>query len=166
MADFYNHQGSLACFLFALQKGGVSSSWRNWRVVLSLTASALLAVLFVVNETLMGTRAMIQSDLLKRRSVAINLTYQVFIAGLFFPLSYALPIQFQSVDNQSASQSGLRLIPLIVGVSIFTMVANGLLTFWRHYTPFLVVGAVAGTIGGHDGAYSRRRRHPGVLDWV
>src|ERR1700744_4887561 len=137
----------MSSLVFALQEGGVSSSWRNWRVVLSLTASAVLVVLFVANEWLMGGRAMIPSHLLKRRSIAINLVYQVFIAGLFFPLSYALPIQFQSVGNQSAAQSGLRLIPLIVGVSVFTMVANGLLTFWRHYTPFLVVGAAAGTIG-------------------
>jgi MFS transporter, DHA2 family, glioxin efflux transporter len=115
--------------------------------VLSLTASAVLTVLFVANERLMGSRAMIQSDLLRRRSIVINLVYQVFIAGLFFPLSYTLPILFQSVDNQSAAQSGLRLIPLIVGVSVFTMVANGLLTFWRHYTPFLVIGAAAGTVG-------------------
>ncbi len=95
----------------------------------------------------MGSRAMLQSHLLKKRPVLINLIYQVFLAGLFFPLSYALPVQFQSVGNASASQSGLRLIPLLLGVSIFTMIANGILTFWQHYTPFLVVGAIGGTIG-------------------
>ena len=95
----------------------------------------------------MGSRAMLPSYLLKKRSITTALVYQFFIAGLFFPLSYALPIQFQSVGNVSASQSGLRLIPLILGVSVCTMIANGVLTFWRHYKPFLVVGAIAGTIG-------------------
>jgi hypothetical protein len=95
----------------------------------------------------MGHRAMIQPHLLQKRSIVINLIYQLFLAGLFFPLLYALPIQFQSVGNHSASESGLRLIPLVAGVSVFTMVANGVLTFWRYYTPFLVVGALAGTIG-------------------
>ncbi|OCT49414.1 putative HC-toxin efflux carrier TOXA [Cladophialophora carrionii] len=139
--------GSMACLVLALEKGGVSLSWSNWRVVASLASSAALLVIFVINEWLMGNRAMIQSHLLRKRSIVINLVYQLFLAGLFFPLSYALPIQFQSVGNHSASESGLRLIPLVAGVSVFTMVANGVLTFWRHYTPFLVVGAVAGTIG-------------------
>ncbi|KAJ9615264.1 hypothetical protein H2200_001339 [Cladophialophora chaetospira] len=137
--------GSL--LVLALEKGAVAASWNNWRVITSLTASAVLLVIFVVNEWLMGSRAMLQSHLLKRRPILVNLVYQVFLAGLFFPLSYALPIQFQSVGNATASQSGLRLIPLLLGVSIFTMIANGILTFWRHYTPFLLVGAVGGTMG-------------------
>lgn len=138
---------SLACLVFAFENGGVSSSWKNWRVVTSLTAAAILFVIFVVNEKLMGSRAMIQSHLLKNRTIILNLVYQVFIAGLFFPLSFTLPIEFQTIANVSAAQSGLRLVPLIVGVSVFTMIANALLTFWRHYTPFLVVGAIAATIG-------------------
>lgn len=90
---------------------------------------------------------MIQGHLLKKRNIASNLVYQFFLAGLFFPLSYALPIQFQSVGNASATQSGLRLIPLLLGVSVFTMIANGILTFWRRYNVLLVIGAIAGTIG-------------------
>jgi MFS transporter, DHA2 family, glioxin efflux transporter len=101
----------------------------------------------VVNEKLMGSRAMIPLYLIKRRTIGLNLVYQFFLAGLFFPLAYTLPIQFQSVGNQSAAQSGIRLIPLVAGVSVFTLVTNAFLTFWRHYTPFLVVGAVAGTLG-------------------
>ncbi|KIW92406.1 uncharacterized protein Z519_07390 [Cladophialophora bantiana CBS 173.52] len=139
--------GSLACLVLALEKGGVSSPWSNWRVITSLAGFVALVIIFTINEWQMGSRAMIQSHLLKKRPIALSLVYQVFIAGLFFPLSFALPIQFQSVGDASASESGLRLIPLILAVSACTMVANGLLTFWRHYTPFLVIGAVAGTVG-------------------
>lgn len=37
-------------------------------------------------------------------------------AGSFFILLYYLPIYFQSVDNVSASESGIRNIPLVLGV--------------------------------------------------
>lgn len=137
----------MACFVLAVERAGVASPWQNWRVITSLCASAVLLILFVVNERLMGSRAMIQGHLLRNRNITTNLIYQFFLAGLFFPLSYALPIQFQSVGNESAIQSGIRLIPLILGVSVFTLIANGILTFWRRYTPFLVIGAIAGTIG-------------------
>lgn len=139
--------GSMACLVYALEKGGVSRSWQNWRIITGLAAFLGLFVVFVFNEWCMGDRAMIQSHLFQKRSVVLNLIYMFFLAGLFFPLSYTLPIQFQSIDNASASQSGVRLIPLVLGVSVFTMVTNGVLTVWRQYTPFLVVGAVAGTIG-------------------
>jgi hypothetical protein len=134
-------------FVLAMQGAGVTSSWRNWRVVASLAASGALLVVFVVNEWWMGPRAMIQTHLLKRRSVVVNSAYSFFLAGLFFPLSYALSIQFQSLGDASASESGVRLIPLILGVSVFTMVANGIITFWRRFNSLLVVGAIAGTVG-------------------
>ena len=41
----------------------------------------------------------------------------------------------------------IDLIPLVLGVSIFTLITNGLLTFWRVYKPWLLLGAVFATIG-------------------
>ena len=138
----------MALLVLALEHAGVTASWRSWRVVLSLCGCGILAALFVINEKLMGSRAMIQSHILKKRNIAANLAYMFFLSGLYFPLSYTLPIQFQSVDNVSATGSGLRLIPLILGVCVFTMIVNGVLTFWRrHFMPFLLVGAIVGTIG-------------------
>ncbi|KAF2256419.1 hypothetical protein BU26DRAFT_383588, partial [Trematosphaeria pertusa] len=37
---------------------------------------------------------------------------------------YTLPIYFQSITNVSAEQSGIRSIPLILGISLFTIVSN------------------------------------------
>ena len=136
--------GSLTCFVLAMDRG----NWQGWRTITSLSASAVLIALFVINEWLMGSRAMIQGELLKNRNIITNLLYIFFLAGLFFPLTYTLSIQFQSVGNASATQSGIKLIPLILGVSIFTLVANGLLTFWRRLgVPLLVFGAISGTAG-------------------
>jgi len=137
----------MTCFVLALQRAGVVTSWRDWRVITCLVGSVLLTLLFIANEWRMGSKAMVQAHLLRKRGVVFNLIYIFFLAGLFFPLSYALPIQFQSVGNASASQSGIRLIPLILGVSVATIIANTILTFWRHYTPFLVVGGISATIG-------------------
>lgn len=138
--------GSLTCFVLAMHWAGILP-WSSISVIGSLVGSGLFALIFVLNERYMGSRAMIQGHLLKRRLIVLNLVFVFFIAGLYFPLLYSLPIQFQSLNNTSASQSGVRLIPLVLGISLFTMVSNGLLTFWRHYNPFLVIGSVAGTAG-------------------
>lgn len=87
-----------------------------------------------------------------------------FLAGAFFPLMYTLPIQFQSVNNTTASQSGIRLIPLVLGVSVFTMISNGLLTFWRHYKPFFLVGALL-AVAGNTKIYMLDASTP-TKDWI
>ena len=96
----------------------------------------------------MGSRAMIQGHLLKKKkTVVANLVFIFFLAGLYFPLLYSLPIQFQSIDNDSASHSGIRLIPLVLGISIFTMVSNSLISLYNHHLSMLVLGPLLGTAG-------------------
>lgn len=138
--------GSFSCFVLAMHWIGVNP-WTSARVIGSFIGFAILFLCFVLNEYLMGPQAMIQAHLFKNRLVLANLFYIFFLSGAFFPLMYTLPIQFQSVANTSASQSGVRLIPLVLGVSICTMISNGLLTFWRHYKPWLLLGAILATAG-------------------
>jgi MFS transporter, DHA2 family, glioxin efflux transporter len=140
--------GSMVCFIKAMHWGGVTKPWSSTAVIGCLVASAVLAGLFIVNERLMGSRAMVQGRLLRNYTFVANLIYVFFLAGLYFPLLYSLPIQFQSIDNVSASQSGVRLIPLILGISIFTMISNALLSMYRNkHLPLTMLGAVVGTIG-------------------
>ncbi|KAF2634775.1 MFS gliotoxin efflux transporter glia [Massarina eburnea CBS 473.64] len=136
----------LSCFVYAMQRGG-THPWKESRVIGALVGFCFLFFAFVANEWWMGDKAMVQGHLIRNKRIASNLLFVFFLAGLFFPLIYTLPVQYQSVDGASASQSGVRLIPLVCGVSVFTLLANGVLTYWRHYRPFLLMGAVFGTAG-------------------
>jgi hypothetical protein len=90
---------------------------------------------------------LIQGHLLKKNTFVANLVFIFFLAGLYFPMLYILPIQFQSINNDSASDSGVRLVPLVLGISVFTMVSNALISVFRRHLPLLVIGATAGTVG-------------------
>lgn len=136
----------LSCFVLGMHYSG-SYAWSSPKVWGSLVGSALSFLAFLYNEYKMRDKAMVHAHLLKKFDVCLNLMYAFFIAGCFFPLQYTLPIQFQSVDATSASQSGIRLIPLILGVSVFTAVSNGALHWWRHHKPLLVAGAFLATAG-------------------
>ncbi|RMZ69565.1 major facilitator superfamily transporter [Pyrenophora seminiperda CCB06] len=138
--------GCFACFIMAMHWVG-TMPWTSACVVGSFLGFVGLFVCFVANEYAMGNKAMVQAHLFKNKLVFANLWYAFFLAGSFFPLLYTLPIEFQSVNNNTASQSGVRLIPLVLGVSVFTLVSNGLLTFWRHYKPFLLIGALFAVAG-------------------
>ncbi len=113
----------------------------------SLVGFGCMTAIFIVNEWYMGSMAMVQSHLFRKRSIFLNLAFIFFLSGTLFPLLYLLPVQFQSIDNDSAARSGIRLIPLVLGVSIFTMLTNGILTFWRHYHALLVLGGILSTAG-------------------
>jgi MFS family permease len=138
---------SSICFVLAMHWAGSLLPWNSPPVIASLAAFGALLGFFFLNEWRMGSNAMIQAHLLKKPAIRANLIYMFFISGLYFSLLYSLPIQFQAINSNSASQSGLRLIPLVLGISVFTMVANTILTFWRHYVPFLVLGGLFGTVG-------------------
>jgi hypothetical protein len=144
--------GCLCCFVLAMHWLGIHPS-TSARVIGSFFGFASLLICFIINEWTMGKKAMVQSHLFKNKMVLANLCYIFFLSGAYFPLLYTLPIQFQSVNDTSASQSGVRLIPLVLGISAVTMIANGLLTFWRHYRPFLLVGAVF-VVAGNSKIYT------------
>ena len=155
--------GCFSCFILAMHWIGIMP-WTSARVIGSFVGFASLFICFAVNEYVMGSRSMVQFHLFKNKLVSANLFYAMFLAGAFFPLMYTLPIQFQAVDNNTASQSGIRLIPLVMGVSVFTMISNGLLTFWRHYKPFFLLGALFAVVGNTK-IHSLDASTP-IKDWV
>ncbi|KAF2237957.1 MFS general substrate transporter [Viridothelium virens] len=138
---------AVVCLALALQWGGVTKAWSSADVIGTIIGFVLIAIAFAVNEYVSGEYALLLPRLLKRRQLAIAFTYTFFFCGGFFTLLYYLPIYFQSVDNVSASQSGVRNLPLVLGTSIFAVVSGGLITATGHYVPFLILGAVFSIVG-------------------
>lgn len=138
---------AVASFIFSMHYLGTSQGWSNKTAILLLAASIFLATLFILEQIKMKSTAMIRIDLLSRRQFSGNCIYVFFLAGLYFPLLFSLPIQFQSVNNESASSSGLRLIPLVCGISAFTMLSNYIISRYPQHTTLLIVGGILGILG-------------------
>lgn len=138
---------AVICYILALQWGGTTKAWNSSPVVGTLVGFVVFLIAFGLVEWKMGDRAVLQGRFLKQRAILVNLVYIFFFAGAFFAMLYYLPIYFQSVDGVSASESGIRNIPLVLGVSIFTVVSGGLITTYGVYVPFLLAGSALTTIG-------------------
>ena len=138
---------AVVCFLLALQWGGVTKSWKDSSVIGTLVGFVLLLVAFALNEYLMGERALLQGRLLKKRIVLVACLYVIFLAGSFFAFLYYLPVYFQSISGVSPSESGIRNLPLILSISLFTVISGGLITTYGHYVPLMLVSSVISTIG-------------------
>lgn len=138
---------AIICYILALQWGGQSKSWHSADVLGTLIGFGLLTLLFVAIQYYQGERAVILGRLVKQRVIAVAMGFIFFLAGGFFLLLYYIPIYFQVVSGVTASESGIRNLPLIFGTTIATIISGGLITMYGHYVPFMIVGASMSTIG-------------------
>lgn len=155
---------AIAAFILSMHYVGTSEGWSSKAALAYMVAFVILATTFVINESKMKSKAMLQLHFLKRRRFSENCVYIFFLAGLYFPLLFSLPIRFQSINNESASGSGLRLIPLVLGISVFTMISNYVLTHWPRHTTLLVLGVTFGIAG--TGLISSARQDATSTTWI
>ncbi|KAF1963161.1 SGE1 protein [Byssothecium circinans] len=138
---------SVVCYLLALQWGGVAKAWKSADVVGCLVGFGLLALAFCVNEWWMGERALVHPQFLRHRTVMSGCLYSFFVAGAFYILLFYLPIYFQAVKGASAVNSGIRLLPLILGMTLTQIVIGVTITVTGIWNPFQVAGAALVTVG-------------------
>lgn len=62
--------------------------------------------------------------------------------------SYYWPIYFQSVRNNSARDSGIFLLPIIVSNTLGTICAGWISSKFGHYVPLMWIGAPVLSVGG------------------
>ncbi|PMD41759.1 MFS general substrate transporter [Hyaloscypha variabilis F] len=139
--------GCIIAYILALQYGGQTKPWKSSTVIGLIIGFVLLAVTFGTWEYFQGERAAIPRRLISDRNVWVPSFYGLFFAGSYFIVIYYLPIYFQSVDNVSPIQSGVRNLPLIIAVTFAVILSGGLVSKTGLATPFMVVGATLATIG-------------------
>ncbi|KAI1454296.1 putative gliotoxin efflux pump [Annulohypoxylon moriforme] len=135
------------CFLLAMQWGGVSKPWDSGQVVAILVLFGVLVVAFVLNERSHGNRALVPLRLLKKWPVWVNCLYTFLLSGANFPLVYFLPIYFQAIQGVNAEESGIRNIPLVLAVSMMTVVSTSFMGRTSNWILPMIFGAILTTVG-------------------
>ena len=139
--------GSVVLYLLGMGWAGIDYAWKTSQVISTLVLFGISAILCVTLEKTIRSRAMVRMRLLKDGFVLSNLIYIFFLAGIYFPLLYLLPLQFQSINGNSAADSGVRLIPLVLSISLCTVCANVTIFKEGCRMPFLVVGPAIAAVG-------------------
>ncbi|KAA8895635.1 major facilitator superfamily domain-containing protein [Sphaerosporella brunnea] len=138
---------AIICLLLALQWGGNKYSWGSGRIIGLLVTFGVLIIAFIYFQITRGDRATIPLRVLKQRSILAGCGVAFGIGAAFMILVYYIPIWFQAIKGVSATASGIRQLPLILGVTIFSIVAGGLTTWLGYYVPFVYLGCVLLCIG-------------------
>ncbi|KAK2017792.1 MFS general substrate transporter [Colletotrichum eremochloae] len=139
---------AFVCYLLPLQHGGTTKSWRSPTVIGLLVGFVLLLAVFIVHQLWLGERAMMIPRLIKQRRIISLAMFNLFMAGSFFTFVYYLPIYFQVIGHYSALGSAIQNLPLILGSTVFGIVAGVLMVPVGHFHVFLISGAVLVAVGG------------------
>ncbi|OCL09521.1 putative gliotoxin efflux pump [Glonium stellatum] len=150
---------AIVCFALAMQWAGVEKAWGSSEVVGTLVGTAIFIIAFGLDQWYQGERALIMPSFLKNRTLLVGAIFEFFIAGCFNLALYYLPIYFQAVKGVSAILSGVRLIPLILGLMIGTVI-----TVTGIFNPFLIVGPAIAAVGA--GLLMLLRQDSSVGKWI
>ncbi|GAB1314464.1 Efflux pump antibiotic resistance protein [Madurella fahalii] len=138
--------GGVISYILALQYGGQTMDWHSPTVIGLLVGFVFIFIVFGVWEYFNGERSMIVPRLFRRPEVWVGSIYAFLFAGSYFVIIYYLPLYFQSIDNSSPTDSGVRNLPLILSVTVATIVTGAAISSTGIAAPIAVVGAAIATV--------------------
>jgi len=154
----------IVCLLLALQWGGSQYPWNNGRIIALFVIFALLLVVFIFIQFKEGDNATVPPRVLKQRSVGGGAWFAACLGASFFVFVYFLPIWFQAIKGVTATESGIRNLPLILGLVIISMLSGVLVTTLGYYTPFIIISAILMSIG--SALLTTLKPNSGHAEWI
>ncbi|EXJ53740.1 uncharacterized protein A1O5_12989 [Cladophialophora psammophila CBS 110553] len=133
--------------LLALQWGGSTYAWSNWRIILCLTLFGVLTIVFVIWQYFMKEFGTIPFNIISQRSVASACWFAFALGGAFFVLIYWVPIWFQAIKGASAFKSGIMCLPMVLALVLANILTGVGTTVIGYYAPFYYGCVVFSAIG-------------------
>ncbi|HTU39152.1 MAG TPA: MDR family MFS transporter [Acidimicrobiales bacterium] len=140
--------GSATALIIFLSLGGISWAWGSVPSILSALLGVLLAVAFVLVERV-AQEPVIPLKLFRIR-VFTSASAIGFVMGfaMFGALTF-LPLFLQNVKGVSPTVSGLRILPLMLGMLGASVASGRLVTRWGRYKIFPILGSALMTLGAY-----------------
>ena len=154
----------IICLLLALEWGGVTYKWADVRIIVLLVLSGTLFVAFLFVQRWKGEGAMVPGHIFFNRSIIAGVWFSFCIGGSMQTLFYYLPIWFQAIKGASALKSGIMSLPLVLGMSIASIVAGILTKKIGYFTPWMIATSIVTPIAA--GLISTLTPHTAHPAWI
>ncbi|AHV97978.1 MDR family MFS transporter [Paenibacillus sabinae] len=128
--------GAVVSLMFALELGGKEYAWNSPFILGLFGAAAVLAAVFLYAET-KAEEPIISYGLFRKKLYAFSILIALFSGAAFIVASVYIPIFIQGVLGGSATNSGLVLLPMMVG-SVITATAGGFLMTKYSYRSLMI----------------------------
>jgi len=138
--------GALSAVVLVASLGGTTWAWGSLKVVLVGAAAIALLLVFLAVERRAREPVLplaVLRDLVFRVAGMLSL---IVGFALFGSVTF-LPLFFQTVFHSSPTGAGLRLIPLMGGLVLTSIVSGRVISRTGHYRPFPIAGTAVMTVG-------------------
>ncbi|PWY73025.1 MFS drug efflux transporter [Aspergillus heteromorphus CBS 117.55] len=144
--------GAVVCLIMGINFGGTLYDWNSASTIVLFVVSGVLFIVFAVQQglallTTKENRLFPVVFLWNKEAMLLFVLTSTFNAAGFIPIYY-IPSYFQFTRGDSALDSGVRLLPLIILISFTIMCNGGYLSKGGYYMPWYVFGSVLTLIGG------------------
>ena len=109
------------------------------KIIALFVVFGILAIAFGIVQIWKQDNATVPPRILKQRSIAFGSWFVFCLGGSFFVLIYYIPIWFQAIKDTSAVGSGIRNLPMILGLVIVSIIAGIAITSIGYYTPAMIL---------------------------
>ena len=140
--------GSATSLILFASLGGISWAWGSVPSIACVVVGVVLALAFLFAEKV-AAEPVIPLELFRVR--VFNAASSIgFVMGfaMFGALTF-LPLFMQNVKGVSPTASGLRILPLMLGMLGASVISGRLVTRWGRYKIFPIVGTALMTVGAY-----------------
>jgi MFS family permease len=109
---------AIACLLLVLNWAGTKYPWNDVRIIFLFILFGSLFGCFLIIQMKKQDNTIIPTHVMGRSSILAATLFSFIIGSVSEVLKYYLPVWFQAVKGASALTSGLMILPLILAVSI------------------------------------------------
>jgi EmrB/QacA subfamily drug resistance transporter len=136
----------VSCILLATQLGGNNYRWSSWQIIGLFVLGALVLAGFAVREAT-APEPILPPGLFRLQIFSVaNIVSFVSGVAMFGALAF-LPQYLQLVHGVSATESGLLLLPLLVGLLTMSISSGLYISRTGRYRWFPLVGTIVVTVG-------------------
>jgi EmrB/QacA subfamily drug resistance transporter len=136
----------VVCALFVSVWGGVTYSWGS-AVIVGLAAGAVvLLALFVAQERRVA-EPLLPLRLFRDRIFTVSVSMSFLVGSAMFGAIVFLPLFLQAVKGVSATNSGLLVTPLMLGLMSMSVLSGRIITRTGHYRNWPILGMIVASFG-------------------
>ncbi|BBH18949.1 MFS transporter [Paenibacillus baekrokdamisoli] len=149
---------AIVCLMFALELGGKQYAWDSAMIIGLFAGFAVLLLAFIIAEN-RAEEPIISFSMFRKRLYATSNAMAMFSGAAFITASIYIPFFIQGVLGGSATNSGLVLLPMMLGSVVTAAGGGGMLTKFTYRSimiptlALLVVGIALLTTLGPDSSH-------------
>jgi EmrB/QacA subfamily drug resistance transporter len=133
--------------LLLVAEQGRDWGWSSAAAIACYVIGGVGILLFVIVETLMKDDALIPLKLFRSSTFSMATVIGVFVGFGMFGAMLTLPLYLQLVLGSNPTESGLQMLPMILGLMIASIASGQIIARTGRYRQFPIIGTAVLAIG-------------------